>query len=281
MSDFDVVLGDVLVTKNPCLHPGDIRKLRAVFNPKLQDCIRDCIVFSIHGDRPNCNEIAGSDLDGDQYWVYWGEELRVDNIGQPLLYPSAPKSEVPRVNNELIVEHILDTLIDKAPGVVANTHSAIAEKHSMGTRSDECKECALLFARAIDARKTGENIDMNRIRGFKEKFCQSYPSWMRKFDKPTMDPPSTSINEILYTKAEEAELHNDGYEDILRPMVGAEYPVNSVAIDLSDTDRLLDEETAIEEETRSRIPNGCCCCIIVLVFLLLVIMWAYKRSSKH
>ena len=42
--------GEVLVTKNPCLHPGDIRKLQAVMIPKLRDCSRDCIVFSIHGN---------------------------------------------------------------------------------------------------------------------------------------------------------------------------------------------------------------------------------------
>ena len=279
-SHLESLSGEVLVTKNPCLHPGDIRKLQAVMIPKLRDCSRDCIVFSIHGNRPNCNEMAGSDLDGDQYWVYWGEELRINNVAQPLHYPATPKSQVPKVTNELIVEHILDTLIDKAPGVVANTHSAIAEKHPMGTHSDECNECALLFSRAIDARKTGENISMNRIKVFKEKYCQSYPTWMRKFDKPSMDPPGTSINEILYTKAQEAQLHQDDYENILRPLTNAEYPLDSVVIDLNDTTRLLEEEPAIETERKLTICQGCCY-IILVICILLGVLWIYMHYSKH
>ncbi|CAF4811566.1 unnamed protein product, partial [Rotaria sp. Silwood2] len=61
-----VPTGTVLVTKNPCLHPGDIRKIKVVYVPKLQSCIRDGIVFSTNGHRPSFNEMAGADLDGDQ-----------------------------------------------------------------------------------------------------------------------------------------------------------------------------------------------------------------------
>jgi RNA-dependent RNA polymerase len=136
----------VLVTKNPCLHPGDIRKLKAVSVPELESCMRDCIVFSVDGSRPNCNEMAGSDLDGDQYWVYWGDEFKIDDEFDPLSYPPAKKSLVDRVTNELIVDHALDTFTDSTPGMIANTHKAIADKFPSGTHSTECKECAMLFA---------------------------------------------------------------------------------------------------------------------------------------
>jgi RNA-dependent RNA polymerase len=53
----------------PCLYPGDFRKLNAVNVPKLQSCIRDCIVFPSKGSRPHPSEMSGSDLDGDKYWV--------------------------------------------------------------------------------------------------------------------------------------------------------------------------------------------------------------------
>jgi RNA-dependent RNA polymerase len=68
-------LGDVLVTKNPCLYPGDFRKFTAVRVPQLENYIRDCIVFPQNGPRPHPNEISGSDLDGDQYWV--NESIRI------------------------------------------------------------------------------------------------------------------------------------------------------------------------------------------------------------
>lgn len=62
-------IGEVLVAKMPCLYPGDVRKYTAVNVPELKRCIRDCIVFPIKGPRPHPNEMSGSDLDGDKYWV--------------------------------------------------------------------------------------------------------------------------------------------------------------------------------------------------------------------
>ncbi len=57
------------MAKMPCLHPGDFRKFTAINVPQLERCIRDCIAFPITGPRPHPNEMSGSDLDGDQYWV--------------------------------------------------------------------------------------------------------------------------------------------------------------------------------------------------------------------
>lgn len=240
-------IGEVIVTKNPCLHPGDIRKLKAVRAPKLKPDIRDCIVFSTDGNRPNCNEMAGSYLDGDQYWVYWGTEFVIENVVPPLLYPPAKKSVVNRITNELIVDHILDTFTDNAPGTIANTHKTIADKHEHGTLSKECKECALLFARAIDARKAGENINLNSINKLKEKYCQTYPEWMMKSDKPPMDPSSKSINEILYQKAREAWIHPDNYEDILRPLLDAEHPTDTI-IDIDETNLTVEQDETGEKD---------------------------------
>ncbi|CAF4780552.1 unnamed protein product [Rotaria sp. Silwood1] len=259
-----VHIGTVLVTKNPCLHPGDIRKLEAVYVPKLQSCIRDCIVFSTNGHRPSFNEMAGADLDGDQYWVYWGNEFQIEEVAKPLLYPSTKKSCVNRITNELIVDHVLDTFTDTAPGIIANTHSVIADKHSNGTFSKECEECALLFARAIDARKTGENINLTPIMKLKDKYCQTYPEWMMKFDKPKMDPPSKSINEILYQKAQDAWIHPDSYNDTLRYFPVIQNPMDETAIDIDESDANLEQEPE-QIETKAK-----CCCPWILIILVAV-----------
>lgn len=54
----------VLVARNPCLHPGDLQKLRAVAAPNLRH-LTDCIVFATKGRRPAADMMSGGDLDGD------------------------------------------------------------------------------------------------------------------------------------------------------------------------------------------------------------------------
>lgn len=72
--NLQVVKGYVVIAKNPCLHPGDVRILEAVDNPRLHH-LHDCLVFPQKGDRPHTNEASGSDLDGDLYFVTWDEKL--------------------------------------------------------------------------------------------------------------------------------------------------------------------------------------------------------------
>mmetsp|Transcript_29111 Transcript_29111/g.43875 ORF Transcript_29111/g.43875 Transcript_29111/m.43875 type:complete len:111 (-) Transcript_29111:1382-1714(-) len=68
------VRGDVLITRNPCTHPGDLRRLKSVDCPQLK-YLHNVIVFSSKGDRPPPNMMSGGDLDGDVYFITWDEEL--------------------------------------------------------------------------------------------------------------------------------------------------------------------------------------------------------------
>lgn len=72
--NLQVVKGFVVIAKNPCLHPGDVRILEAVDAPGLHH-LHDCLVFPQKGDRPHTNEASGSDLDGDLYFVTWDQNL--------------------------------------------------------------------------------------------------------------------------------------------------------------------------------------------------------------
>jgi RNA-dependent RNA polymerase len=47
-----VIVGKVVVTKNPCLHPGDIRVLEAIYDVELEEKgLVDCLVFPQKGER--------------------------------------------------------------------------------------------------------------------------------------------------------------------------------------------------------------------------------------
>ena len=52
---------EVIVVRNPCLHPGDCLKLWAVEHPRLAH-LHDCIVFASKGRRAAPGMSAGGDL---------------------------------------------------------------------------------------------------------------------------------------------------------------------------------------------------------------------------
>ena len=56
---------EVLVTRNPCLHPGDLQKFKVVDVPEFSHLV-DCIVFPTGGKRPSADLMSGGDLDGDK-----------------------------------------------------------------------------------------------------------------------------------------------------------------------------------------------------------------------
>ena len=60
-----IINTEVLVTRNPCLHPGDLQKFKAVDVPEFSHLV-DCIVFSTVGKRPSADLMSGGDLDGDK-----------------------------------------------------------------------------------------------------------------------------------------------------------------------------------------------------------------------
>jgi RNA-dependent RNA polymerase len=74
-----LITGDVLITKNPCGHRGDIRQAKAIGKShpayeKLRHLV-NVIVFPCRGSRPLQNMMSGGDLDGDVYMIMWDKDL--------------------------------------------------------------------------------------------------------------------------------------------------------------------------------------------------------------
>jgi RNA-dependent RNA polymerase len=93
----EIIVGTVVMAKNPCLHPGDVRILEAVDVPELHHLV-DCLVFPKKGERPHANEASGSDLDGDIYFVTWDENLVPPGRKSctPMDYSPAKTKQLPR-----------------------------------------------------------------------------------------------------------------------------------------------------------------------------------------
>jgi RNA-dependent RNA polymerase len=93
----ETIVGTVVMAKNPCLHPGDVRILEAVDVPELYHLV-DCLVFPKKGERPHANEASGSDLDGDLYFVTWDEKLLPPGkkSWNPMDYTPAEAKQLPR-----------------------------------------------------------------------------------------------------------------------------------------------------------------------------------------
>jgi RNA-dependent RNA polymerase len=96
VNDFEIetLSGKVIVTKNPCSHPGDIRLLTAIGrdDERFLDLSIFCnvVVFPCKGYRPESHKMSGGDLDGDVYMVIWDEtltgSLTPDQIKPPACY---------------------------------------------------------------------------------------------------------------------------------------------------------------------------------------------------
>jgi len=73
-----VLAGRVMVTRNPCNKPSDIRILKAVDYPILTP-LTNVVVFSRNSPSPDFAEMSNGDLDGDVYFVCWDKDI-MDHI---------------------------------------------------------------------------------------------------------------------------------------------------------------------------------------------------------
>nr|AAQ10792.1 RNA-directed RNA polymerase-like protein [Branchiostoma floridae] len=203
--------GQVTVTKNPYFHPGDMRKFTAVDVPELRHMV-DCIVFPSRGPRPHPDEMSGSDLDGDMYFVTWREGLILPRENRPAMdFTAQPKRVLHRpVQESDMIEFFAEYIGSNQLGLIANAHLVHADKEDQGIFSQKCIDLAQLHSDAVDAPKTGQCPELKG-----DLRPEVYPDFMMKSDKPQYR--SERIIGRLFRKCQELDSANQrsGTDDIV------------------------------------------------------------------
>ncbi|CAL0306822.1 unnamed protein product [Lupinus luteus] len=176
-----IIVGKVVVTKNPCLHPGDVRVLDAIYSEELEEKgLRDCLVFPQKGHRPHPNECSGGDLDGDLFFISWDKELIPCEIEAPMDYTGRrPRVMDHKVTLEEIHQFFVDYMINDTLGAISTAHLVHADREPNKARSRKCLELANLHSMAVDFAKTGAPAEMPTVLKPKE-----FPDFMERDEKP-------------------------------------------------------------------------------------------------
>ncbi|TFY74672.1 hypothetical protein EWM64_g9340, partial [Hericium alpestre] len=139
---------DVTVVRNPCLHPGDILKLRAVDHPDLAHLV-DCVVFPSVGRRAAPSMSSGGDLDGDEYTVCWDPVLVPSKAMESYGYPPNKERINTKVTREDLARHFA-TYNNSGMARTSALHNKWARNSPEGALSKECQELNALYSQAVD-----------------------------------------------------------------------------------------------------------------------------------
>ncbi|GMR32585.1 hypothetical protein PMAYCL1PPCAC_02780, partial [Pristionchus mayeri] len=146
--------GPVLVSKNPCHAPGDARIFDAVWQPALSH-LSDVIVFPRYGERPHADEMAGSDLDGDEFSVVFDPLMLLARNEEAMVFPKTSAANynfTPTTSD--IADFFLKYLQSDSVGLVSIAHLHAADKK--GLFNSACESLARKCSIAVDFPKSGE-----------------------------------------------------------------------------------------------------------------------------
>ncbi|KAL4991514.1 RNA dependent RNA polymerase-domain-containing protein [Aspergillus falconensis] len=177
---YEIIEGLCILARNPSLHPGDIRVVRAVNAPGLHH-LKDVVVLPQTGDRDVASMCSGGDLDGDDYLVIWDQDLLPDDwFREPFHYDSEKAYEL---DHDVTVDEITSFFVtyiknDCLPRI-AHAHLAWGDYLDDGLNEAKCIRLAQLHSNAVDYNKTGNPAVMTQ-----DLNPRKWPHFMKKNNKP-------------------------------------------------------------------------------------------------
>ncbi|KAL1965248.1 hypothetical protein VTN77DRAFT_6002 [Rasamsonia byssochlamydoides] len=212
-----LVRKDVIITRSPALHPGDVQLVNAVDVPEDSPLrnLHNCVVFSQKGSRDLPSKLSGGDLDGDLFNIIYDDRLRPRKIAEPADYPRGTDTVLNRaVEIDDIADFFVTFMRQDQLGRIATTHKILADQRPMGTFDPDCLTLAELHSTAVDFSKTGKPVDVSRI--------PRYPPYRPDFMAPGPRVHIAESIEILQSEREHLygeEDDDDDDDDDSRPLL--------------------------------------------------------------
>ena len=135
-----VIVGPMLIARNPSLHPGDIRVVQGVDVPHLRH-LKDVVVLPQTGDRDIASMCSGGDLDGDDFVVIWDHRLFPTEWNQePMDYRAPKPAELDRnVTVDDLTTFFITYMRNDSLAAIAHAHVAWADRSEMGVKDQKCE----------------------------------------------------------------------------------------------------------------------------------------------
>ncbi|KAA8913017.1 RNA dependent RNA polymerase-domain-containing protein [Sphaerosporella brunnea] len=156
------ILGDVLITRSPVHHPGDVQRVRSVSVPDYSPLreLRNCVVFSQLGKRPLPSMLGGGDLDGDLYNIIYDRNFILSHNEEPAEYPSVKPLNLDRpVVASDVAKFFIDFIENNLLGLISHRHLLIADQEQLGVYHPNCLKLAEMASTTVDFPKTGHKVD--------------------------------------------------------------------------------------------------------------------------
>ncbi|KAG0174870.1 hypothetical protein DFQ28_006744 [Apophysomyces sp. BC1034] len=187
------ILGDAIVTRNPCGLKSDVQKVKAVDCPALR-IYTDVAVFSIKGERSLASMLGGGDYDGDIIFCCWDPRIVDPFRSSPV--PLEPvkigaafqkctttiREQVTKHSKEEEQERALQTcfvsvaLPDGTLGLYENWRTVLTESTSF--ENEDVIYLAHMCAKLVDAPKQGLELKQAVLMRDRNDFSKvPHPEW--------------------------------------------------------------------------------------------------------
>eukprot|EP00347_Sterkiella_histriomuscorum_P010236 403377070 len=206
---YEVITGDVIITRSPCLHPNDVMKVKAV-NCNQYKHLNNVVVFSANGDEPIQSQLAGGDLDGDVFHIIWNERLVSQFTPQFLEKQKFDSKRIVgyQAKYTLIPQEIADSLLhffkNNILGKIDSLHLAICDKQS--PNSQHALSTEFLHQQAVDFQKHGCKPDIEEYHEIRNEGLdnQMFPDYMQ-----SKSQDSYASQKIMGTIYRAFDIHSD------------------------------------------------------------------------